>query len=259
MISSLDEGITGGVFMRFWGFAGLTLVASFVACLSADMGLAGSPPAPSMKLAASVNAEGFAKKTRADIIAKIPNHADEPPFMNGEPEHLRVTFDDDKLFEYTDYLQRQLLIYPVQPYQALFKGKERVEFERVISDLKKVIATKSDRGIKQLPMLPSAEAYELFHTQVKYPAFKQGSGIAFLSCYKQEEAPIKNGDLFYTFQGLTKDGKYYVSFLCPVQAKKLAANLSSKEAAKYLSKLARNQFVPSLDVLDRVAQSVSIK
>ena len=237
--------------------------ALFMGCVAAIAGaqvtLAASPPAQTMKLKVSVDATGFATNTHTDVVAAVANHSDEPPFMNGEPEHLRVRFDDDKLSEYTDYLQRQLLVYPVGPYAALFKGKEKAEFDKVVSELKKVTASKSDRGIKQLPMLPSAEAYELFHTQLKYLNFKQGSGIAFLSCYKQDDAPIKNGDLFYTFQGLTKDQKYYVSFLCPVKVKKLPANLPSTEAASRLGKLAPSDFEPRLDVVDRAIQSISLQ
>src|SRR4029453_15890399 len=152
--------------MKVFVTAGAIVVASVVAFLGAQVCLASGPPTQTMKLTVSVDAAGFAKQTRTDVIPKTANHSDEPPFMNGEPEHLRVTFDDDKLSEYTDYLQRQLLIYPVRPYQTLFQGKEKAEFDKVIADLKKVIATKSYRGIKQLPILPSAEAYELFHKQL---------------------------------------------------------------------------------------------
>lgn len=70
---------------------------------------------------------------------------------------------------------------------------------------------------------------------------------------------MKNGDLFYTFQGLTSDGKYFVGFYCPVQTKKLATPMQPKAAATMLSKLPRDQFTPNLDTIDKMLQSISVK
>jgi hypothetical protein len=249
--------------MRILVSAVLVAYASLAYCQGLQANPAASDPkAPSAlageKLTVSLDAAGLAKTTRVDVVKKSPNHSDEPPFMNGEPEHLRVTFDNDKLNDYTDYLQRQLLVYPVQTYGALFHGKEKVAFDKVISQLKTTIATKSDKGLKQIPMLPSADAAEVFHNHVQYLPFKQGSGIAFLTCYMQEQDPVKNGDFFYTYQGLTSDGKYFVSFLCPVKAPKLAASSSLKKSVENLNKLSATDFEPSLDAVNHAIQSISL-
>lgn len=202
---------------------------------------------------------GLAKSHKVSTIAETKNNPDEPPYMNGEPKHLRAVFDSDKLTDFTTYLDRQVLVYPVAQFSSLFHGKEKTSFDQLMSDLKKIINTKSTKGIKELPILPSAEASETFHNQVKYLNFKQGSGVAFLSCYQQEDAPINNGDFFYTFQGLTTDGKYYVSVFYPVQAPKLKKNLPSKQGADYLGKLPPTEFVPSLNSIDTLLTSISIQ
>ncbi len=216
-------------------------------------------PAVVKKLTVSLDSTGLAKTTKTTVVSKSLNHSDEPPFMNGEPEHLRLVFENDKLSDYSAYLQRQLLVYPVQPYASLFHGKEKAAFDKTISTLKKMLATKSDSQVRALPILPAAEGYEVFHNQTKYLRFTQGKGVAFLTCYAQEDAPIKNGDFFYTFQGLTDDGKYYLSFFCPVQVKDLAPNGSSKKSALYLSQLPRTAFNPSLDTLDHMLKSIVLK
>lgn len=191
-------------------------------------------------------------------MPKTPNHYDEPPFMNGEPEHLRVSFDNDNLTDYSADTQRQLLVYPLASYAVLFKGKEKVEYDKLVPQLKKIISSKSDKGVKAIPMLPATEAYEVFHNHVKYLDFKKGSGVAFLTCYAQDEAPIKNGDFFYTFQGVTEDGKYYLSLQYPVKAPKLPPKASAKAGTEYLAKLQDAEFVPSLAEIDKLIKAISL-
>ena len=179
--------------------------------------------------------------------------------MNGEPEHLRLGFDNDKLTDYSADLQRELLVYPLPSYAVLFKGKEKAAFDKVVPELKKIIAAKSDKGVKAIPMLPAVEAAEVFHNHVKYLNFKDGSGVAYLTSYAQDEAPLKNGDFYYSYQGISTDGKYYVSLQYPVKAPKLPTTTKLKPGVAYLDKLPDADFVPSLSAIDKMIQSISIK
>jgi hypothetical protein len=178
--------------------------------------------------------------------------------MNGEPEHLRVSFDNDKLKDYSPDLQRELLVYPLPSYAVLFKGKEKVAFDKMVPELKKAIATKSDKGLKAIPMLPAAEAFEVFHNHVKYLDFNKGSGVAFLTSYAQDEAPMKNGDFFYSYQGISNDGKYYLSLQYPVKAPKLPTKATPKAGIDYLAKLPDGEFVPSLSEIDKMIKAITI-
>jgi hypothetical protein len=108
-------------------------------------------------------------------------------------------------------------------------------------------------------MLPPAEASQVFHNHVKYLSFKQGSGVAYLTSYAQDEAPIENGNIFYTYQAISADGKYYLSFVYPVKAKNLPKMASVKAGIDYVSKLPDDQFSPSLGEIDKLIQSISIK
>ena len=240
----------------------LTLLAGAALAFGAPTAVHAKPAASDSVLknvSVSVTPGTLAKSTTIKIVPAVSNKHDEPPFMNGEPEHFRVQFDNDKLSDYTNFGERQLLVYPLAQYGKLFKGKEKADFDKIVWNLQTVIAKKSDAGMKTLPALPAVEAYEVFHSHVKHLLFKQGKGIAYLTCYAQDDAPINNGDFFYTYQGITDDLKYYVSLFVPVQAKGLPKNSPSKKAKEFLNNLPASGFTPDLDQLDKMAQSISVK
>ena len=63
--------------------------------------------------------------------------------------------------------------------------------------------------------LPLMNAVQQMHTRVEYVQFKGGEGVSYLAQYAQGPVPVNNGELFYTFQGLTDDGEFYVSAILP--------------------------------------------
>jgi hypothetical protein len=67
-----------------------------------------------------------------------------------------------------------------------------------------------------LPLLPIFNAGQEFHAQYKVLAFANGSGVCYLTQYAQYFAPINNHDMFYSYQGLTSDGKYWISAILPI-------------------------------------------
>lgn len=121
-----------------------------------------------------------------------------------------------------------------------------------------MIATKSDKGIESLPIMPESDAHEVFHQQEKYLKFNQGNGVAFISSYSNGDPAMNEDDFFYTFQGLTADGKHYVSFFWPVKATGMPANSTESNAQKFVHNLAREKFRPSLDTLDKMVSSISL-
>lgn len=201
----------------------------------------------------------IAKTVTVKTIPAVANDPSGPPFMNGEPEHFRVTFDNEKIADYSGLGDRQLLVYPVAEYGKLFKGKEKSQFDKTILNLQTVISKKDDGGLKELPALPAIEAYQVFHSHVKHLLFKQGKGIAYITCYAQDDATINNGDFFYTYQGITDDQKYYVSLCIPVKAKGFPKDCPSKKAKTILNGLPSSSFTPDLDQIDALVQSISVK
>ncbi len=99
--------------------------------------------------------------------------------------------------------------------------------------------------------------------------------------YAQYAAVANNNDLFYNFQGLTSDGRYYIIAILPVNAPFLAADsnipqtslppdgiplsgLDPDEAyynavVSKLNQTAPDVFTPSLNALDALTQSIAIQ
>jgi hypothetical protein len=125
-------------------------------------------------------------------------------------------------------------------------------------------------------VLPPLPAVQVFAAQPQYLDFENGSGIGFVTYYSQGLSPITSNDLFYTFQGLTNDGEYYVSIFYPVTTALLPATpeqalggQSYEEWAKdyraYVATLADQLngllpagFNPNLTLIRDLARSVSI-
>jgi hypothetical protein len=68
-----------------------------------------------------------------------------------------------------------------------------------------------------LPFLPWVNAHQSFCSQPQVIEFSGGKGIRYLTHYSQGPNPVLEQHVFYTFQGLTDDGKFYLSVLFPVQ------------------------------------------
>lgn len=68
-----------------------------------------------------------------------------------------------------------------------------------------------------LPFLPWTNAKQAFCAQPKVIEFASGKGIRYLTHYAQDPSPALESLIFYTFQGITDDGQFYISAFLPVQ------------------------------------------
>jgi len=80
------------------------------------------------------------------------------------------------------------------------------------------------------PILPIGGGMPSFFAQYGLVPFVDGSGIRFLTLLTFEAQPINNNDMFYTYQGLTSDGQYWVSAFLPIHNTALVANGSTLPA-----------------------------
>ncbi len=166
------------------------------------------------------------------------------------------------------YHKPRIEIYPVAEYEQINPGAKDV-----IESLKKLLADKP-ASPDQLPLLPLFNAAQIFHAQLQYLSFQTGQGVRFISQYDQAPLPINNLEVFYTFQGLTADGKYYITALLPVstgilpdsdqvtpavqqQLDDFPAYL--KDVTQQLNDLKPQDFTPNLSRLDAMVQSLSVK
>ena len=164
------------------------------------------------------------------------------------------------------------MVFSVEEYKKL--DKEIVSGE--ISSLKKLLAAKPSQSSGNIPFLPVWNAAQVINAKVKYIAFQNGEGVRFLTQYGQDISPINNEALFYTFQGITNDGKYYVSAILPVNHSSLPKNydegMQDKDyetfsqdyknyvvgIEKQLNEQNDDSFNPQLGLLDAMIKSIKI-
>jgi hypothetical protein len=272
-ISSLNSSTGACIFqVHHYGDTGMTslravlstLVAvsigiSSIACQAAHSSKPASTAAIN-KVKVDIDVTGIAKTVKVEVAPKDPYGPDADISLGGSPAHDLIIFDGKKT-KYGDnsFNEPHMLVYPVAEYRALYPKSKQPEFNERIDNLKKITAAKSARGITTMPILPGSDGNEYLHAKEKIFNFKQGCGVSFISVYGNGDPPVNEADFFYTYQGLTSDGKYYVSFFWPIKATGLPKNLPLTKSKAYVQKLARTKFSPSLDVLDAVASSISVQ
>jgi hypothetical protein len=115
-------------------------------------------------------------------------------------------------------------------------------------------------------------AAQFVQAKVAYLDFQNGSGARWLSQYGQAAYPVGWPHLFYTFQGFTADGAYFISAILPVTHPSLPLpdavvmddafyNNFESYAADVSSQLngeTDESFQPSLILLDQLVESMTV-
>jgi hypothetical protein len=139
------------------------------------------------------------------------------PGFEINPQYTELTLTGYVLSD--RFFTPKILVFPVQRFSELAPDVIPAR----VSALQILIGGGSI-GDNALPLLPIFNAGQTFHARDQVIPFASGSGIRFLTLYAQYFAPINNHDVFYTFQGLTSDGKYWISAILPVSNPILPAN-----------------------------------
>jgi putative hemolysin len=196
-------------------------------------------------------------------------------YMNGEiiPEHIRLSFSNYALS--AAFHEPRLYVYPVSEFETDGVAADRVASLRGLLDGGQLPAPGGGFEAATIPSLPLFNAGQLLHTQVAFVNFQGGQGVRFLTEYAQYYAPINNSDLFYTFQGLTDDGQYYVAAILPVAHPSLPADASqipggdadafannyetyANDMALQLAGYGATEFTPDLVLLDAMIASLEV-
>lgn len=80
-----------------------------------------------------------------------------------------------------------------------------------------------------LPFLPPFNAAQVFHVLEKRLDSDHNSGIRFLTLFSQGIVGVTNYEIFYTYQGISADGRYYIAAVLPVKSSLLSDTLLSNE------------------------------
>jgi hypothetical protein len=193
------------------------------------------------------------------------------------PGHRQIELDGYLL--QGRFHQPRIFVYPAQGYAEMLPGAFE-SIHRLDNILYGPPAPISD---EQLPTVPFFNAAQVFASNVRVMSFQGGGGVRFLTEYAQYFAPVNNHDLFYHFQGVTRDGEYYIIAILPITAPALAEtsdpgavvpaggvalpdiNDPNADWAGYyaavtelLNATSPQAFTPTIDQLDGLIQSIRI-
>lgn len=185
--------------------------------------------------------------------------------MPGEihPEYTQFTLQGYLLAD--TFHDPRIYVYPLPAYRSM---------DGVVDDVANRLSgiiEKQPEQIESLPFLPLWNAAQQFHAQLKFIEFKNGRGVRFITQFAQSYVVINNTDLFYSFQGISEDGEWYVAMVLPVSHPSLpsspdASGVEPLNAETYyqqmsdqLSLLGGETFSPSLILLDELVSSLRVK
>lgn len=188
------------------------------------------------------------------------------------PEHIAFSFNGYTLP--AAFHQPRIHIYPVSELASGGAANTAASLRTLLDSGQLPAASGGFEG-SGLPFLPPFNAGQILHTQVAFVAFQNGRGLRFVTEYAQYYAPINNTDLFYTFQGLTADERYYVAAIFPVSHPSLPADASqipggngdafantyetyANDMALQLADCGAAEFTPNLALLDALIASLQV-
>jgi hypothetical protein len=211
----------------------------------------------------TVDTSALAQKISLETVPTVPNTGG--PFWEAAPEYRRMTLQG---YPVADHLRKpEIYFFPVADLAAANEN-----MDKIATDLQALLQTKQT-GL-QLPFLPLTPDAQALHAQLQFLDFKGVSGVRFLTQLGQGVTPINNNELIYTFQGLTKDGKYYIAAVLPVTNPELPADANSSgeqfnslegyrvylsDTLTLLNEQPVSSFTPDLHVLDALIGSIEVK
>lgn len=104
-----------------------------------------------------------------------------------------------------------LYVFPVEQYEALSE-----DAAAEITLLRDLLVARPAEVTGELPFLPMYQAVASYHSDPTYLDFKNGSGVSYMARVDHDHSLATDETFFYTFQGLTDDGQFYVATLIPL-------------------------------------------
>lgn len=148
------------------------------------------------------------------------------PDGQGFPRHIVVGFDGVDPLN-TPYSERKILyLFPVDTYVNLYQAAGSDVVSREVAQLEELIATAEGRqGMPEevMPLLPPPSSLMVRWVQFLDLPFGNGQGVRYISDspFRQSIGVWSNETTDYYYQGLTEDGRFYVSFKWPVSTASL--------------------------------------
>lgn len=168
------------------------------------------------------------------VPASIPEPGEVAfPFDAAYPEHVAFGLVGTYPHEPPSFIKPEVRVYPTADFRKTFKPFPGIsaEVERNLKRLRQLVSTRPRDFAGVPPFLPQLTRDTLaLRAHTHYVRFRGGAGLACVLQTQQEEQPVNNQSLSYEFQGLTDDGRFFVTAQFPVAAPFLA---NDRDDARY--------------------------
>ena len=205
------------------------------------------------------------------LSATIPGQNLGDDFFPSEtyPTHYEFSFNRYAVGDH--FHEPKILIYPVEDFRSI-SGFAHDQFNLLDAAL---VNRPGGSSMSNLPFLPLWPAAQIFSAQVSYFDFQNGAGVRYLTMFGQDIYPVDNTNLIYTYQGMTRDGRYYISAVFPVTHLGLpddGSDLIGEDYSafysnwdgyiagtmRFLGEQPPDSYTPSIQLLDEMIVSVEI-
>jgi hypothetical protein len=188
------------------------------------------------------------------------------------PTHTELTIQTYPL-THTQF-PPQIRIYPVNRFNELLPDV----LPRRLADLERLISS-GTWSSGELPFLPPLPMVQTFFSHETVISFNGGQGVRFITDYNESSHPISNRTIFYTFQGLTDDGMYWMAVTLPISSPILPADADFRtlpegytieswfqKYSSYVSDVKEvleaqtpDSFLPTINSLDNLIRSITVR
>lgn len=218
------------------------------------------------------------------VVTRDEKFVDPEPTPSGNyPEYRCFNLEDkrplpalEKGGRYYFPARSEICILPLSDATEKDFAKSYPEITAGVNKLRQVLSKRSalPASSKELPDLPLNNAGRSFNSKIQFQDFQSGAGFLLLTQYTQEREsnPLNNEELTCLFQGVTNDGKHYVSARMAIthpslpqgidftnHIKRDSAGRYLKAGEQRLNTLADESFQPSLTELKKLFASISIE
>lgn len=166
--------------------------------------------------------------------------------------------------------QGVIAVYPLERYKQLSSSTAEQ-----VDTLIRILADRPNLALMDdLPFLPIPNAEQMFHAKEDYLLLPNASGIRYLTQHAQGFTAVANDTLYYTFQGISSDGKFLITAQFPVGHASLpeeglvpAEDMQTfvDNFEKYYSSIKEDlnaqpleSFIPDITKLDAMIESIII-
>jgi hypothetical protein len=155
-------------------------------------------------------------------ITNVPGTA-ATPLLPSDPPHLAFglygTAGEGDQVERVGWGEFVVRFYPVADIGGYpDSAKNLAQLQRILTARPDLSPYMEASHTGYLPYAPMPEAAQIIRARVHYIDSPQLSGIAYVTAWAQDEATFGATDFWYTFQGLSSDGAWYVSVAVVIDA-----------------------------------------